>query len=421
MADTPNPAFDADDIGKLFNKAKTSGEAYSFAFGLASKPEECGLVVHLRKPPATLKKDLKKASSAVKKVCFGTFTVDGPDVRFLVEKPIKGLVAQLKKRFREAGMGKYRPMLVGPDGAEIDEDSLPDDDGPDEDDAADDAATPDAAEAPPVDTSALRERLVRVKAGIEAAPKDRIAQLTNAFTATVALDREGKVEDAGAALGRIEKALAVLSSAAPPPAPPALPPSPDAAARLSAALAQMVPRIHALPAGPAQTETANAARNAQALIAKGDFAGAAQAMRALSDALTRAESPPPNAPPRQSPLDIWNAAKEVADADITRLQTFLRGFGHPDTTRIAEFGLSGLSGGGDQTALIRALMVHAQTSGPDRAAAAKAVVKAVADYRSFLATNQRVALCEANPFGVPVNLRGCLGGALDQIETALAA
>jgi hypothetical protein len=74
MADTPNPAFDADDIGKLFNKAKTSGEAYSFAFGLASKPEECGLVVHLRKPPATLKKDLKKASSAVKKVCFGTFT-----------------------------------------------------------------------------------------------------------------------------------------------------------------------------------------------------------------------------------------------------------------------------------------------------------------------------------------------------------
>lgn len=67
MADTPNPAFDQEEIERLFNKGKSSGNAYPFAFGLGSKPEDCGLMVHLHKPPATLKKDIRQTSKLVRK------------------------------------------------------------------------------------------------------------------------------------------------------------------------------------------------------------------------------------------------------------------------------------------------------------------------------------------------------------------
>ena len=422
MADTPNPAFDQEEIERLFNKGKSSGNAYPFAFGLGSKPEDCGLMVHLHKPPATLKKDIKQSSKLIRKVCFGTFTMDGADVRFAATKPLKGLVKQLKKKFREVGMGKYRPVLVGPDGQEIDEDGLPDEVEGDEDET-EETATGTAEAAPPLpDTTELRARLMRVKAGIEALPRERTGPLVQAFTRVVGLVKEGKADQATASLDVIEAALKRLAAEpAAPAAPPAPPASGDIAARLTAALATMVPRLRALPPGPVQSELVAQIRAAQGLIVSGDTAGATTALRALAEALARAEVAPSPAPSGPKPQDIWNAAKEAVDVGIAKLQSALRGIGHPDTTKIAEFGMAGLSGGGIQTKLMTALFTHTASSGEDRTRAEKTLRGVIAEYRAFLSTNRLVALCDENPFGVALNLRSGLGAALDRIEGTLAA
>ena len=423
MADTAEAAFVQDEIERLFTKGKSSGEAYSFAFGLAAKPEECGLMVHLHKAPATLKKDLKGSSKAIRKVCFGTFTMDGADVRFAAEKPLKGLVKQLKKKFRDVGMGKYRPVLVGPDGQEIDEDGLPDEADEDEDETeegATAAVAPAPAAPPPPDTAALRERLMRVKTGIEGVPKDRTGPLVQAFTRVVGLVKEGKAAEAGSALDVIEAALKRLA-AEPAPAATAPPPaaSGDIAARLTAVLATMVPRLRALPPGPVQSELAVQIRAAQGLIVAGDTAGATAALRALAEGLARAEAAP--AAPGPKPQDIWNAAKEAADVGIAKLQSTLRGIGHPDTTRIAEFGMAGLSGGGIQTKMMTSLFTLSASSGEDRVKAEKSLRGVIAEYKAFLTGNRLVTLCDENPFGVALDLRAGLGQALDRIEGTLAA
>ena len=45
----PDQAFDTDAVLKLLKKSKASGNELPFAFGLAGKPESCGLMVDLRK------------------------------------------------------------------------------------------------------------------------------------------------------------------------------------------------------------------------------------------------------------------------------------------------------------------------------------------------------------------------------------
>ena len=72
-----------------------------------------------------MKAPSKAPSKAISKVCFGTFRVDENNILLSSPKPIKGIIKQLRVRFRKAGMGKFKPMLVGPDGIEIDEDTLP--------------------------------------------------------------------------------------------------------------------------------------------------------------------------------------------------------------------------------------------------------------------------------------------------------
>ncbi|MGQ0567325.1 MAG: hypothetical protein ACT4OK_19995, partial [Gemmobacter sp.] len=104
-----------------------------------------------------------------------------------------------------------------------------------------------------------------------------------------------------------------------------------------------------------------------------------------------------------------------------KLQSALRGIGHPDTDRIAELGMAGLSGGTIQTKLMTALMNHASAAPEDRPRMEQALRGVIAEYKAFLATNQLVALCDENPFGVALNLRTGLGSALDRIEVSLAA
>ncbi len=122
----------------------------------------------------------------------------------------------------------------------------------------------------------------------------------------------------------------------------------------------------------------------------------------------------------QLPLKHWQTGKEIADKAISLLQKELKSFEHPDLNQIAEYGLHGF-GGQHQTKLMAALTDYARSNEDGRETAANAVSKHVAEYRGFLSSNPVLTLCEANPFGIKVDIRGPLGAALDEIEKNLAA
>jgi len=211
-----DPCFDLDVIQTLIKKGKGGGGPFPFAFGLAAKPENCGFLPHLRKPAKALKSELKSSSPAMKKVCVGTFAVVDGQIQLSCEKPIKGIVRQLRVRFRKAGLGKYKPMLIGPDGQEIDEDSLPDDaDGetsspsqttaPEQEDGPDTAGSGD-------DLAALKAQLVALNARLKEVPEDQRTKMAKILQLAVAKLKAGDLATARKAALQVEAALDRIST-----------------------------------------------------------------------------------------------------------------------------------------------------------------------------------------------------------------
>lgn len=425
MADkSADPAFDADEVAAMFNKAKAQGGEFTFAFGLAQKPEECALLVHLRKPGKALKNEVKALPGKIGKTCFGTFTVAEGEVRFLSERPAKGMIKALKKRFRDAGIAKFKPMLVGPDGLEIDEDTLPDDMGEDDEDgpvadvATDAPAETGTEEAPAQDLTPLKRRLAAIVPRVQALPAEMVDKLRQACLIANQQIGKGDAEGATRSMDQIEAALARVEGAA------ATGPQPDAAqaplARLQDALGKLVTRIRALPEGEARNMLGGQARDIMALIKEGAVERAVPALKTLSQDLTAAEQigSTPTAPTLDA-LAVWRDAKEACDVGISALQQKILSYDDPDLRRIAEFGLNGVTEG-VQTALMAALFAYNSTSGADRIKAATVVAARAAEARKLLEGDAIIALVEDNPFGLKVDIRGTLGPALRQLE-ALAA
>ena len=117
-------------------------------------------------------------------------------------------------------------------------------------------------------------------------------------------------------------------------------------------------------------------------------------------------------------LPLWLDAKDEVDGRLGQLQGALRGIGHPDLDRIAEFGLNGVTGR-SSVGLMVALR-EADAPGADRRARDK-LASAIASYRSFLTENEAVQLIDDNPFGVDVGVQATLGAALTTIERRLGA
>lgn len=115
---------------------------------------------------------------------------------------------------------------------------------------------------------------------------------------------------------------------------------------------------------------------------------------------------------RTSLLAVWREAKEQVDSGIGALQGRMRQHPLPALGRIADRGLNGITDT-RSVGMIAALMEA------DRNPAASGNArKAVAAFRSFIATDTAAAIDE-NPFGVEVALRRTLGAALDTIERQL--
>lgn len=428
MGEAGNPGFDAKEIGAVLLKAKTGGNEISFAFGLAGKPEDSGLVTDLRRGPKALKGDLKALPTRFAKTCFGTFTVVENDVRFQSARPAKGMIKALRKLFRDAGMGKYKPMLVGPDGQEIDEDTLPDlPEGEDEDGAP--AAPEPGPGAPPAEFEALKRRVAEIVRQLSNLPEDLAGRLRQACQIAAqqigAQDQPAAtrtVEQLEAVLARQSGALASPQPASPPPPSSPPPPAPSAAplARLQEALVLVIGRIKALPEGGVRAELVERARAIAGLIRDGAAEQALAGLRSLGQALAGSEAAGSAAPapaPGAEATAIWRDAKAASDKSVAALCAALRGFGDAELTRIADTGLTGVAETA-QAGLTAALEAFRQAGS---SAAAQTVAQRVAECRTMLDTDPLVALCEDNPFGVAVAIRATLGRALNRIETLARA
>ncbi|UWQ46938.1 hypothetical protein [Leisingera aquaemixtae] len=394
----PDQAFDADAVLKLLKKSKASGNELPFAFGLAGKPENCGLMIDLRKPGKVLRGDMKKMPG-IKKTCFGTLRVEENEVFLQPEKPLKGIVKQLKKRFKAEGMVKFKPVLVGPDGSIIDEDSLPDDD-------AEALETSAPAQADGGAAAALKQRIAAAAAAVKALGNPELAaRLAPELKAGAKLLGQGDHDGCAARLDRLEAALAKLQ-AQPEPAPA----QSGQAAKLSKLLAAQAARIKTLPPEQA-APLAEQARAIAASLKSGALPDAAAGLKALIKAL---DAPAEAEAPQADVMEIWQAAKEDVDRGVSELQAALRSQNHPVLAQIADAGLTGVTDG-NQTALMKALFEMKSATGEARKAAAQALLAQIAAYLKFLKNDPVITMVEDNPFGVSVPVKAPLTSALRQM------
>jgi hypothetical protein len=116
----------------------------------------------------------------------------------------------------------------------------------------------------------------------------------------------------------------------------------------------------------------------------------------------------------------WQTASDTVDGQIAALQSALRADGDETLKQIAEFGVNGITGN-HKVPLMAAL---AEIGSGDAAVIAKVGPKAlgiIEAFRGYLATDEKVEVCDENPFGVPVAIRATLGGALAQMAATLQA
>ncbi len=391
-------SFDADAVLKLIKKSKASGKELPFAFGLGAKPENCGLMIDLRKPGKVLRGDLKKMPG-IKKTCFGTLRVEENEVLLQPVKPLKGIVKQLKKRFMKEGMVKFKPVLIGPDGSVIDEEALPDDDAEAQETAAPAQADDGAA-------AALKQRIAAVAETVKALGNPDLAgKLAPEVKASVKLLGQGDHEGCAARLTRLEAALAKLQGQSAKPSS-----DQEQSARLSKLLKEQAARIKALPPEQAAPLAARA-KEIAARLKSGSLGDAAAGLKVLAQAL---KTPAAAEAPGEDVMAIWQAAKEDVDRGISELQAALRSQNHPVLAQIADAGLAGVTGG-NQTALMKALFEMNAATGDARKKASQALLAQVAAYGKFLKEDPVIALVEENPFGISAPVRAPLGNALRQI------
>lgn len=117
----------------------------------------------------------------------------------------------------------------------------------------------------------------------------------------------------------------------------------------------------------------------------------------------------------------WRDALDTVNGQIAALQSALKKIDDVELHEIAEFGLAGVTGNYKVPMMAAIIEIDQARGGASlRKAAAKAgdIAKA---FNAYLASEETVAVCDANEFGVPVTLRASLGKALSGIEAALVA
>jgi hypothetical protein len=138
-------------------------------------------------------------------------------------------------------------------------------------------------------------------------------------------------------------------------------------------------------------------------------------------------SVPGAAPAAAAPAADWRTAREgfrdateAVDDQITVLAAAMRASGDEIMEAIADRGMNALTAG-HKVKLMAAIM---DVGSGDRAAMLKAGPKTIAMARQFqdhIESDERVAACEDNPFGVALTIRATLGPALATLIATIEA
>ncbi|MBL4915612.1 hypothetical protein [Szabonella alba] len=420
----------ADELKRLLKMAAKS--PLPFAYCPGPNVEGDLFALHRTKSGEVLAKSLRAAGDG-NKVAFGTAEVEGKLVSLRCDRLLPSLAKKLKK-FLRANQLNRNVRILDANGNVIEEDieDLPDTGPEDQDESAVDVAeAPEAedqdAEGPETDpaqpSADLAARAKALHPRVMAIPDPAGQKLRQAFAGAGGLIRSGDDAGAVAALDRIEDVLTRMSAATSDPAPaqqtdqPTDPAGSTAERKLLEAAAALVKRINALGEETARASLIARMKDVVSAIREAAVERAINGMKQVQRDLLLAEGQ--GADSTRDPLDVWNAAKEATDVAIGALQSKLGQIADPDLERIAKFGLNGITEG-NQTALMKHLFAYRQSTGEARAKAAAALRSQTAAYRAFLQSNELIDLCENNPFGVAVDLRGPLGTALAEIDRLAA-
>ena len=142
--------------------------------------------------------------------------------------------------------------------------------------------------------------------------------------------------------------------------------------------------------------------------------------RVLGFTLPTEEASPGSAADWAGARAAWQAASDAVDGQIAGLQSALRATGDETMKHIAEFGMNGLTGD-HKVKLMAALIEIGSGDGAALAKAGPKVLGIVQAFRAHIDSDERVEVCDDNPFGVAVSIRATLGPALAQMEAALQA
>ncbi len=116
----------------------------------------------------------------------------------------------------------------------------------------------------------------------------------------------------------------------------------------------------------------------------------------------------------------WQQASDTLDSQIAQLQQVLRKSNDVDLKEIAEFGLNGVTG--NFKVPLMAAMREVDGASGDALKKASANARAIiAGFRKHIESDEKVEVCDENPFGVPVSIRQTLGEALTHMDVALAS
>ncbi len=116
----------------------------------------------------------------------------------------------------------------------------------------------------------------------------------------------------------------------------------------------------------------------------------------------------------------WQVACDAIDGQISTLQSALRADGDDTLKQIAEFGMNALTG----NHRVQLMAAFAEIGGGDPALTAKlapGTVRLIQAFRTFLESDEKIEVCDDNPFGVKVTIRNTLGAALGRMEALLQA
>jgi len=431
-------------LANALKQAKT--KPMSFAF--VAKGAEGKLLVNKIKIPPKDTADAKKSLGGGT-IFKGRCLFENDVMVFEVAKEPPGTLANLIKKLikNDAALTMNVLVRVNPELAEGDETE-----------GGEPPAVPEAPAAPVQPDAAAAEARYkdRLKALLPAVQKVAASHPQVAVQAKQAIGLGNNLvlaknfAQANAQLDKVEtliKGASAASSAAPtpaaPPVPPAAPaptaaptpaappapgavPQHDEAARFSARLKALAPKMldAAATNSPLAAQAKHKAAEAGNFFKAKDYQQANAALDQAEALIQQALAAP--AKDQQPPAagtdvaGVWIKASDLVIGQITQLQDVLRKSQDPDLLAIANQGVSGLIK--DLQAGLRVgLTRFDQAQGDAKEKAKDKAESLVEDWQDTLASDRRIAMLDENPFGVKVSVKQTLDAALKDIVQQLNA